>query len=101
MRGNRIGRHRNAGEIAERLEIAEADIPWDAHDRGGKVVTGSVHTTQECRQLELPNRHIESYRGEARLQHLLERGFAAADREQLKARALVERREQVPRRVGR
>src|SRR3954462_15304121 len=78
LRRYRIPRHRNPGQLTQRLQVPKAGIAGDAHDRGCKIVTRAVHTIQESRLLELADRHIESHCGKPRLQHLLEWCLAAA-----------------------
>src|SRR5258706_13624913 len=48
-------------------------------------MTLAIDAVQERRQLELADRHAKSHRCEPCLKHLLERAFATADGEQLKA----------------
>src|SRR5207249_11583458 len=80
LRGSGVPRYGNSCEILERLQKPETDISGNAHDRGREIVAWAVHTIQKCRQLELPDRHLKSNRGEPRLEHLLERRLAAAHR---------------------
>src|SRR5437773_6239727 len=86
LRRSGVRGYGDSREILERLEKAEPQVAGNAHDRGREIVSRAVHTTQKCRQLELPHAHLKTHRGESRLEHLPEPGYAATNRYQLEPR---------------
>src|SRR5437867_3711057 len=101
---HRIGGNRNACNLPKRLEETEAGIPGDAGHGRRKVVPRPEDATQERGVLELANRDLEPRGGQPRLQHLFQRPFPTAHREQLETRwrgtAPPQLLHEPPRRVG-
>ena len=98
LRPGGVVRHRDARQVGQRREVAQPGVARRANHRGREIVSPRVHAIEKRRELELPNRDVESDRRQPRLDHLLERRLAAPDREQLERDPSSP--DEPPRRIG-